>query len=439
MGTHPIFESDFDCLTVNCKLGMQARNLIKRVNPCRIVSQRQMRSEPWQGESLIEIGTRTIFSEEHDMFRESVRRFLDENVTMKEMDKWEEQGMVDREIWLKAGEQGLLGVDTPDELGGLGGDFLMSCIVSEEISYNGTSALGWSLHSDIVMPYISKYGTDEQKALLPSMVAGEKIGCIAMTEPGTGSDLQGLKTTAKKDGADYVINGSKVFISNGYMADIPLIAAVTDPQAKNKAAAITLFVVDTATPGFQRGKLLKKVGLKGQDTAELFFEDMRVPASAILGGEDGLNQGFSFLMQELARERLLIGVQSQAMLEGAFERTRDYTKDRMAFGKPLIKLQTIQHRLAEVKTDAAVGRAFCDRAMQLFMEDNLDYTTASMAKYWLSEKAHTNISKCLQLFGGWGYMWEYPIARYYADSRAGMIYGGANEIMKELIARPIMH
>jgi len=213
---------------------------------------------------------------------------------------------------------------------------------------------------------------------------------------------------------------------------------VTDPTAKRAAEGISLFVVDTKTPGFERGKLLKKIGMKGQDTAELFFNDLRVPSSAILGGESGLNQGFSFLMQELARERLMIGVQSLSMLEGAFERTRAYTKDRMVFGKPLIKLQTIQHRLAEVKTDAAVGRAFCDSAMRLFMEDNLDYTTASMAKYWLTEKSHLNISKCLQLFGGWGYMWEYPIARYYADSRAGMIYGGANEVMKELIARPIM-
>merc|ERR1711953_1309315 len=397
MGTHPIFESDFDCLTE-----MQARNLIKRVNPCRIIPQRQMRSEPWQGKSLTEIGTRTIFSEEHDMFRESVRKFLEEHVTMTEMDKWEEQGMVDRDIWLKAGEQGLLGVDTPDELGGLGGDFLMSCIVSEEISYNGCSALGFSLQSDIVMPYLSKYGTDEQKALIPALTAGEKISCIAMTEPGTGSDLQGLKTKAVKDGDDYVINGSKVFITNGYMADVAIIAAVTDPSAKRAAEGISLFVVDTKTPGFERGKLLKKIGMKGQDTAELFFNDLRVPSSAILGGESGLNQGFSFLMQELARERLMIGVQSLSMLEAAF------------------------------------GRAFCDSAMRLFMEDNLDYTTASMAKYWLTEKSHLNISKCLQLFGGWGYMWEYPIARYYADSRAGMIYGGANEVMKELIARPIM-
>lgn len=417
---------------------MLSRTLLKRAKPS-LTAVRFNRAEPWQGDNMMEIGARAIFSEEHDMFRESVRKFFNDHVTMADCDRWEANGMVERDIWLKAGEQGLLGVDTPEELGGLGGDFLMACIVSEEMSYNGCSALGWPVHSDIVMPYLSKYGTPEQQALLPAMVSGEKIGCIAMTEPGTGSDLQGLKTTAKKDGDDWVINGSKVFISNGYMADVAIIAAVTNPDAKNKATGISLFVVDTNTPGFSRGKLLKKIGLKGQDTSELFFEDLRVPGSAILGGEeDGLNQGFVYLMQELARERLLIGVQSQAMLEGAFERTRQYTKDRQVFGKPLVKLQTIQHRLAEVKTDAAVGRAFCDSAMRLFMEDNLDYTTASMAKYWLSEKAHLNISKCLQLFGGWGYMWEYPIARYYADSRAGMIYGGANEIMKELIARPII-
>jgi len=395
------------------------------------------RSEPWMVDNLTEIGTRAIFSEEHDMFRESVRRFFQDNVPRPREEKWEMDGHVDRDIWLEAGRQGLLLVDTPDEFGGIGGDFLSAMIVNEETGYHNTSALGFSVHGDIVAPYLHKYGSDDQKALLPSMASGEKIACIGMTEPGTGSDLQGLKTTAVKDGDDYIINGSKVFISNGIMADLCVLAAVTDPEASNKAAGISLFVCDTNTPGFNKGKMLKKVGLKGQDTAELFFEDLRLPSSAILGGEEGLNQGFNYLMQELARERLLIAVQAVATLEGSFERTREYVKERKAFGKELIRLQTIQHRLAEVKTEAAVGRSFVDSAMALETKGQLDYTTASMAKYWCSEMAHKNISKLLQLFGGWGYMWEYPIARSYADSRAAMIYGGSNEIMKELIARPI--
>lgn len=395
------------------------------------------RQEPWQTANLTEIGTRAIFSEEHDMFRESVRRFFQDQVSRPREEKWENDGMVDREIWTEAGKQGLLLVDAPEELGGVGGDFLSAMIVNEETGYHNTSALGFSVHSDIVAPYIFKYGSAEQKELIPGMASGEIITCVGMTEPGTGSDLQGLKTMAVRQGDDYIINGAKVFISNGIMADHAVLACVTDPEASNKAAGISLFVVPCNTPGFNKGKMLKKVGLKGQDTAELFFEDMRVPASAILGGEEGLNQGFNYLMQELARERLLIAVQSIAVLEGSFERTREYVKVRKAFGKELIKLQTIQHRLAEVKTEAAVARAFVDRALWLQHLEELDYTTASMAKYWVSEMSHKNISKLLQLFGGWGYMWEYPIARAYADSRAAMIYGGANEIMKELIARPI--
>ncbi|CAG5102095.1 Oidioi.mRNA.OKI2018_I69.chr1.g140.t2.cds [Oikopleura dioica] len=337
------------------------------------------------------------------MFRESVRKWFQDNVPRDLEEKWEKQGHVDRDAWLKAGEMGLLGVDAPEEVGGIGGDFLSAMIVNEEQAYHNCSGLGFSVHSDICLPYIYKYGTAEQRELIPSFVSGEKILCIGMTEPGTGSDLQGLKTTAIADGDDYVINGSKVFISNG----------------------------------FNRGKNLKKVGVKANDTAELFFDNLRVPKSAVLGGPDCVNQGFGFLMNELARERLMIGVQCTAGLESMFEQTRAYVKERKAFGKELIKLQTIQHRLAEVKTEAAFCRSFVDKAMELQVNEELDYTTASMAKYMCSEKAHVNISKMLQLFGGWGYMWEYPIARAYADSRVAMVYGGANEIMKELIARPI--
>lgn len=401
------------------------------------IGSRAFRQEPWQVEKLTDIGTRSIFNEDHDMFRESVRKWFQDTVPRDLEEKWEKQGMCDREAWLKAGEMGLLGVDAPEEVGGIGGDFLSAMIVNEEQAYHNCSGLGFSVHSDICLPYIYKYGTAEQRELIPSFVSGEKILCIGMTEPGTGSDLQGLKTTAVADGDDYVINGSKVFISNGIMADYCILAVVTDPSASNKAGAMSLFLVDTSLPGFNRGKNLKKVGVKANDTAELFFDDLRVPKSAILGGPDCLNQGFGFLMNELARERLMIGVQCAAGLEGMFELTRGYVKERKAFGKELIKLQTIQHRLAEIKTEAAFCRSFVDKAMELQVNEELDYTTASMAKYMVSEKAHVNISKMLQLFGGWGYMWEYPIARAYADSRVAMVYGGANEIMKELIARPI--
>merc|ERR1712131_508511 len=387
---------------------------------------------------MLDIGTRSIFNEDHDMFRESVRRFFKERIEPFQ-NEWDDVGHVPRELWTEAGEMGLLGVNTSDEIGGIGGDFISAMIVAEEQQYIANSSIGWSLHSDICMHCVAKFGTpDQQEKLIQPTLSGHCISAIAMTEPGAGSDLQGIRTVAKRDGDDWILNGSKTFITNGWLSELVIDVAITKPTAKKAAHGISLFLIEDGMEGYNKGKMLKKVGLKGQDTAELFFEDMRLPKSALLGGEEGLNQGFPYLMQELARERLLIAVQAVAVVEGCFERTREYVKERKAFGKELIKLQTIQHRLAEVKTETAVMRSFVDAAMVLQTKEELDYTTASMAKYWVSEKAHMNISKLLQLFGGWGYMWEYPIARAYADSRAAMIYGGANEIMKELIARPII-
>lgn len=387
---------------------------------------------------MLDIGTRPIFDEDHDMFREMVRRFFKEQIEPHHME-WDKVGHVPREIWTLAGENGLLGVNCSDELGGVGGDFLSTMIVAEEQQYIANSSIGWSLHSDIVLPYVEKYGTKEQhEKFIPAMVSGECITAIAMTEPGAGSDLQGIRTFARRDGDDWILNGSKTFITNGYLSDMAIVVAITNPTAKKAAHGISLFCIEAGMEGFSKGQMLNKVGLKGQDTSELFFQDVRVPTSAILGGEAGVNRGFGMLMHELPRERLLIAVQAAATMEAAFEFTRDYVKDRKAFGKTISNLQTIQHKLAEVKTDVAVARAFTDNAMLMYQNGVLDQNTASMAKYWVTDKNNDICTKCLQMFGGWGYMWEYPIARMFADSRVYAIYGGSNEIMKELIARSIV-
>lgn len=396
------------------------------------------RPENFQSGRFTDIGTRRIFSEEHDMFRESVRKFFQEEVAPYHAE-WEKAGQVSRECWLKAGEWGLLGTNTAEEHGGIGGDWLSACIVHEEQGYVNCSGPGFALHSDIVMPYITNYGTPEQiENYIPDMTAGRKIGAIAMTEPGAGSDLQGVRTFARRDGDDYVINGSKVFITNGWMADVVVVVAITDKDAKSAAHGISLFLVDGDNPGFIKGKKLKKMGLKAQDTAELFFEDCRVPASAMLGGAAGLNRGFYQLMQELPQERLLIANLCQTACEYMFEETRDYVKQRKAFGKTLANLQTIQHKLAEIKTETAVARAFMDSCNQLHSQGKLDTVTASMAKYYVTDLNNTVAYRCLQLHGGWGYMDEYPISRAYTDARVQPIYGGANEIMKELIARSVL-
>uniref|UniRef100_A0A3B5KTP4 Long-chain specific acyl-CoA dehydrogenase, mitochondrial n=1 Tax=Xiphophorus couchianus TaxID=32473 RepID=A0A3B5KTP4_9TELE len=390
-----------------------------------------VRPETSTAKTLMDIGTRRIFNEDHDIFRQSVRRFFQEEVVPHH--KWEKAGEVSRELWEKAGEQGLLGVMIPEEHGGIGGDTFSAAITWEEMYCNCTGP-GFALHSDIVMPYIVNYGSKEQiERFIPSMTAGKHIGAIAMTEPGAG-DLQGVRTYAKKDGSDWILNGNKVFITNGWMADVVVVVTVTDREAKTAAHGISLFLVENGMKGFQKGRKLEKIGLKAQDTAELFFEDVRLPASALLGE---LNKGFYYLMNELPQqERLLIADMGISSCEFMFEETRNYVLQRKAFGKTVAHLQTVQHKLAELKTEICVGRVFMDNCLQLLSERRLDPTTASMAKF-ASELQNKVATECLQLHGGWGYMWEYPIAAF-VDSRVQPIYGGTNEIMKELIARGIM-
>ncbi|KAK3801118.1 hypothetical protein RRG08_029378 [Elysia crispata] len=389
------------------------------------------RPEPRESASMMDIGTRRVFSEDHDIFRQTARRFIQEEIVPYHA-QWE----IDGQCWEKAGHMGLLGIATPEEQGGLGGDFLTSSIVIDELSYANCSGPGWVIHSDIIMPYILHHGTPEQiQKFLPAMTAGKCIGAIAMTEPGAGSDLQSIRTNAKKDGNDYILNGSKVFITNGYMSDLVIVVAVTNPQAKTAAHGISLFLVEEGMKGFIKGKKLKKMGLKAQDTAELFFEDVRLPKSALLGEE---NKGFYYLMSELPQERLIIGMMAMASCEYMFEETRKYVKERKAFGKTLSKVQVIQHQLAELKTEIAIGRAFIDQCLEIHNTRGLDSSTASMAKYWASDIQNKVADCCVQLHGGWGYMQEYGICRSYTDARVQKIYGGSNEVLKGLIARQIV-
>lgn len=394
-----------------------------------------LRLPPCQMPNMMDIGCRSIFNEEQDMFRESVRRFMREEVYPNHK-KYEAQGHVDRELWRQLGQQGLLGVAISDEVGGVGGTFKEEAIVLEEQAYAHTHAPAIGVHSTIVMPYFEHYGTPEQKErFIPQMAAGEIVGAIGMTEPDAGSDLQGIRTRAKKDGDDYILNGSKVFITNGILADAVVTVAITDPDARSKAHGISLFIVEEGMPGFKKGRNLNKLGLKAHDTAELFFEDVRLPKTALLGGE---NQGFYQLMAELPQERLLLGVASIAACEWMFEETRNYIQTRKAFGSSLSALQTIQHNMAELKTEIAVCRAFIDQCIELHTVKKLNNSTASMAKYYATELENKVAGRCLQLHGGWGYMNDQPIARSYADARVQTIYGGSNEIMKELISRDIV-
>ncbi|KAI8497226.1 hypothetical protein Bbelb_251750 [Branchiostoma belcheri] len=412
-----------------CRLPVASSTQLHRCRstgaPEQVVAMEMFRPETTSAPTLLDIGTRRIFQEEHDIYRASARRFWAEEV-LPNHTQYEKDGQVSREVWLKAGEQGLLGVNTPEELGGIGADVLYSAVMWEEQSYSNCSGPGFALHTDIVMPYIAKYGSREQHdKFLPDMTAGRKIGAIAMTEPGAGSDLQGVRTNARKDGDDWILNGSKVFITNGWMADVTIVVAITNPQAKSAAHGISLFLVEDGMEGFKKGRKLDKIGLKAQDTAELFFDDVRLPPSALLGQEN--------------RERLLIADMGIASSEFMFEETRNYVKERKAFGKTVSRLQTIQHKLAEIKTDICVGRAFVDQCLELHNQGRLDSNTASMAKFWASDLQNRVATQCLQMHGGWGYMWEYPIAKAFVDSRVQPIYGGSNEIMKELIARNIVN
>ncbi len=376
---------------------------------------------------------RTIFGDEHRQFAESVDRFIEVEVA-PHYERYEEQGYIDREVWLKAGESGYLCTSMPEEYGGAGADKLYSVVLFEQPARRAVqNLLGMLLHSEIVAPYLLHYGSEFLKRkYLPRMATGELIGAIAMTEPAAGSDLQGIRTTAVRDGDHYVLNGSKTFITNGFHCDLVIVVAKTDPGKGAKGTS--LFVVDTTMAGFSKGRRLKKIGMKAQDTGELFFDNVRVPVDNLLGQE---NRGFAYLMTELPWERLQIAITAVAQMEAAIDWTSLYCRERRAFGKEIMQFQNTQFTLAETMTEVQIARVFIDRCIDLHIKGELDATAASMAKYWCTDLQSKVLDACLQLHGGYGYMWEYPIARAWADSRVARIYGGSNEIMKELIARQL--
>ena len=376
---------------------------------------------------------RTIFNADHESFRDSFRRFLDKEVAPFHAD-WEEQGYVDRAVWNKAGENGFLCTSMPEEYGGAGVDKLFSVIEMEELGRSGFSGIGYSLHSEIVAPYLLHYGTEAQKKkFLPKLASGELISAIAMSEPAAGSDLQGVKTRAIRDGDHYVLNGSKTFITNGWHADLVIVVAKTNPAAGGKGTSLLL--VERGMPGFETGKRLKKIGLKAQDTAELFFSDVKVPLENLLGGEAFENRGFICLMEQLPWERLQIAITAVASSQAAIDWTTAYVKERKVFGQPVGNYQNTRYKLAEMQTEVQVAQVFLDKCTELLLKDKLDTATASMAKYWTTDLQCKVMDECVQLHGGYGYLWEYPIARAYADARVQRIYGGTNEIMKEVISR----
>ncbi len=376
---------------------------------------------------------RHLFEAEHDLFRESVRRFI-ETEAMPHHEQWEKDGMVSRDVWLKAGEQGFLAPTVPEAYGGFAADFRYNTIVNEEVCRAGASGLGWSLHSDIAVPYIVRYGNEEQKQrYLPACVSGECVTAIAMTEPGAGSDLQGIKTTATRDGDHYILNGSKTFITNGQMSDLVIVVAKTDPKAGAKGTS--LFLVEAAWEGFDKGKNLEKLGLKAQDTSELFFDNVRVPKENLLGEE---GQGFVYLMQDLPQERLSVASAAVAGSQSILQQTIEYVKDRQAFGKPIAGFQNTQFKLAELSAEVSSAEVFHDRCLELHLDGKLDATTAAKIKLLSTDLQCRVVDECLQLHGGYGYMWEYPVARAYADARIMRIYAGTNEIMKLIISREIM-
>lgn len=379
---------------------------------------------------------RSLFTEEHDLFRQSVRDFIAKEIIPNNA-TWEVQKMVSRESWLKLGENGFLGMQAPEELGGLAiQDFRYPAIFIEELGLSGCSgpAIGYPLHSDIVMPYILHYATESaKKKYIPKMVSGEWIGAVAMTEPGAGSDLQGMITTAMDQGDHYLINGSKTFITNGYLSDVIVVAAKTDPS--RGAKGISLFILEQGMPGFTKGVPFEKVGLHAQDTCELFFEEVKVPKENLLGK---LGEGFTYLMTELAQERLVVALAAIALSEYALKCTIDYVKQRKAFGKAISEFQNTRFKLAEMAAMVEQGRIYCDYLVLLHNEGKLDSAMASAAKYNMTELQCKVADECVQLHGGYGYMWEFGVARAWADARVQRIYAGTNEIMKELIARKIL-
>ena len=378
---------------------------------------------------------RTLFNTDHEAFRDSFRRFVEKEITPLH-DSWEDQGYVDREVWRAAGANGFLCMTMPEEYGGAGADRLYSVAQMEEIARAGVSGIGFGLHSEIVAPYVLHYGTEAQKKhYLPLLATGEMVGAIAMSEPAAGSDLQGVKTTAIKsaDGSHYLLNGSKTFITNGWHADLVIVVAKTDPAAGAKGTS--LFLVERGMEGFSKGKRLKKLGMKAQDTSELFFDNVKVPAQNLLGGAAFEGRGFICLMEQLPWERLQIAIGAVASAQAAIDWTVEYVKDRKVFGQAVASYQNTRYTMAELQTEVQVARVFVDKCCELVCENRLDTATASMAKYWCSDLQCKVMDECLQLHGGYGYMWEYPITRAYADARVQRIYGGTNEIMKEVISR----
>ena len=373
--------------------------------------------------------------EEIAIFRDAVGKFFEQKAPEKRVLKWREDGEVERDFWREAGEAGILGVSVPEEYGGHGGDFRHDMVVVDQIGHKGVEGFAASLHNVIILPYVVRHGTEEQKQRwLPRLVSGELVSAIAMTEPGVGSDLQNITTTALKDGNGYRLNGSKTFISNGQIADFLVVVAKTNPD--EGAKGISLLCLETeGLEGFERGKKLDKIGLDAQDTSELFFDDVFVPADNVLGGQEG--RGFYQLMGELPQERLLIAMGAMATIERALDVTAEYVKQRKAFGKTIWDFQNTQFTLADLKARGTAAKVFINDCVAKLLDGKLDVTTASIAKYWLTELQGETVDKCLQLHGGWGYINDYPIARMFRDSRISRIYGGSNEIMKMLIARSI--
>ena len=368
------------------------------------------------------------------LLEEQARRFLAAEFG-PHLEKWHEEHSYPREVWTKAGKAGLLCASMPEEYGGAGGTFAHEAVIDREYALAGFDTFGATLHSGIVAPYILRYGTEEQKRRwLPKLATGEMVGAIAMSEPGTGSDLQGVRTTAKRSGNGYVLNGSKTFITNGQHANLIIVVAKTDPKEGSKGISLMVVETDDAS-GFRRGRKLKKLGMDSADTSELFFEDVSLPAESLLGIEEG--QGFYQLMKDLPQERLIVSIHAVAMIERALALTIDYVKQRQAFGKKIIDFQNTQFVLAECKSEATVAKVFLDHCIERHVKRELDTTTASMAKYWLTDLVGSIVDRCLQLFGGYGYMDEYPISRLYRDARVLRIYAGTNEIMKLLIARSL--
>ncbi len=376
---------------------------------------------------------RTLFNDEHNMFRDAVRRFV-QNEIVPHHEQWEHDGIVPRELWLKAGELGFLCMDAPEAYGGLEiQDFRYNAILTEELTRAGASGVGFGLHNDVNMSYFLKYTSDEQKQRwLPKMISGEMITAIAMSEPGAGSDLQGVRTTAVRQGDHYVVNGQKTFITNGINSDAVINVVKTDPGKGH--AGISLLVIERGMEGFERGRNLEKIGLKAQDTAELFFENVKVPVENLLGEE---GKGFYYLINSLPQERLSVAVIAVAACEAALEMTIRYCQERTAFGQAIGKFQNSRFKLAEMKTEIEIARVFVDRCITELNAGNLTAEEAAMAKWWTTDLQVRVMDQCLQLHGGYGYMLEYPIAKFYLDARVQPIYAGTNEIMKEIIGRSL--